>query len=78
MTITEFVQKHELHDEFQELKTDWDLIRTYISNQTLILNEQEQVDTNLFDISESGQTIEVFCITDERNSPGYGLYLVMN
>ena len=78
MTVMEFVEKYGYHQQFEALKKDWSQVRKDIDDERLILDELECVNIQLNDLEDENTKCDIFCITDDKMMPGFGLFLVMN
>jgi len=59
------------------LKRDWNTIRREIDDGKLGLEGEECVTIKLNDLDNENSTIDVFCILDDKQAPGFSLFLVM-
>lgn len=53
------------------------MINKDIDDERLILDELECVNIKLNDLENVNTKCDIFCITDDKMMPGFGLYLVM-
>lgn len=53
-------------------------MRKDIDDERLILDELECVNIQLNDLEDENTKCDIFCITDDKMMPGFGLFLVMN